>query len=167
MAMASNGRANLVVQGGPNSGMAIELAGRPVTLGRRSDNDIVVDESTVSRRHALILETPQGYVIRDLSTPNGTYVNSERVGDSEVPLNHGDRIRLAGSSIMFVFRQEGPSTVPMKAPHHTGVIQAVAPSASTGTRTLPLRPNVTEESLHSSATIPAFTASSSPGKGAS
>ena len=118
-----------MVQGGPNSGTTIELAGRPMTLGRRSDNDVVVDENTVSRRHALILETPSGYVIRDLSTPNGTYVNSDRVGDTETPLSHGDRIRLAGSTTQFIFRQEGPSTVPMKIqPHHTGLMEAIGDS---------------------------------------
>ena len=106
--------------------MTIALAGRPITLGRRSDDDVVVDETTVSRRHALILETPNGYVLRDLSTPNGTYVNSAKVGHEETPLNHGDRIRLAGSQVTFTFRHEGPKTVAMGSkPGHTGVMDAV------------------------------------------
>ena len=112
--MVGNGKGSLLVQGGPNSGMMIPLAGRPMTLGRRSDNDVVVDESTVSRRHALILETPAGFVLRDLSTRNGTYVNRERVGHEETLLSHGDRIRLAGSDVTFIFQHEGPSTVAME-----------------------------------------------------
>jgi putative peptide zinc metalloprotease protein len=50
--------------------MLIPLTGNPITLGRRSDNDIVVDETTVSRRHALVMDTPAGFVVRDLSTTN-------------------------------------------------------------------------------------------------
>ena len=99
-----------MVQGGPNSGMTIPLSGRPITLGRRSDNDVVVDESTVSRRHALIMETPTGYVLRDLNTTNGTFVNRDKVGIEERLLKHGDRIRMAGSGVAFIFRQEGAAT---------------------------------------------------------
>ena len=78
--MVAGGRSSLMVQGGPSSGMTIELAGRPVTLGRRGDNDVMVEEDTVSRRHALIMETPAGYVLRDLNSTNGTFVNRSKLG---------------------------------------------------------------------------------------
>ncbi len=103
-----------MVQGGPNSGTTIRVTGRPLTLGRRQDNDIVVDESTVSRRHALIMETPQGMVVRDLSTTNGTFVNSKKVGQGEQILNHGDLIKLAGSAVTFVFHVEPSATQKME-----------------------------------------------------
>ena len=102
-----------MVRGGPNSGMTIPLTASPVTLGRRSDNDVVVDETTVSRRHALIMESPDGYVVRDLSTTNGTYVNLDKIGHGERLLNNGDRIRLAGSKVTFIFRSEGSGTIRM------------------------------------------------------
>jgi hypothetical protein len=79
-------------------------------LGRRSDNDVVIDESTVSRRHALIMDTPSGYVIHDLNTTNGTRVNRSKVSHGQRPLKHGDRIRLAGSEVIFIFRQDGSDT---------------------------------------------------------
>jgi putative peptide zinc metalloprotease protein len=97
--MVDRGRASLIVKGGPNSGLSVPLAGKPVTLGRRSDNDLVVDEGTVSRRHALIMETPSGFVVRDLSTTNGTYVNTDNIGVGERVLTHGGEIRLAGSKV--------------------------------------------------------------------
>lgn len=103
-----------MVQGGPNSGTTISVTGRPLTLGRRQDNDIVVDESTVSRRHALIMETPQGMVVRDLSTTNGTFVNNKKVGQGEQLLNHGDLIKLAGSDVTFVFHMEPSATQKME-----------------------------------------------------
>ena len=121
-AMVNGGQASLVVRGGPNSGMMIPLSGSPVTLGRRSDNDVVVDETTVSRRHALIMETPAGFVVRDLSTTNGTFVNRDNIGLGERLLTHGDEIRLAGSEVRLVFRQEGPSTVKMDVGQATGPI---------------------------------------------
>ena len=108
--MVNIGQARLIVQGGPNSGMTIPLLEGPITLGRRSDNDAVVDESTVSRRHALIMKTVAGFILRDLNTSNGTFVNRERIGQGEYLLRHGDRICLAGSQANFVFRQEGPNT---------------------------------------------------------
>ena len=106
-------QATLLVRGGPNSGAIVALAGGPITIGRRSDNDVVVDETTVSRRHSLIMETPDGYVVRDLNTTNGTYVNQNRLDQAERVLHHGDQIRLGGSEVTIVFRQEGPSTLRM------------------------------------------------------
>ena len=109
--MSKQGQANLMVQGGANSGKMIPLSGQPVTLGRRQDNDVVLSETTVSRRHALIMEGPGGFVLRDLSTTNGTYVNLDRVGDGELALADGDRIRLADSEVILIFHEKGPSTV--------------------------------------------------------
>ena len=122
--MVDSAKANLVIQGGPNSGMTIPLSGNALTLGRRPDNDVVVDETTVSRRHALIIETPAGFVLRDLSTTNGTYVNRNKLGSGEHVLKQGDRIRLAGSEVTFTFRQESPRTVTMTTdPPVTGQIK--------------------------------------------
>ena len=112
--MAESAHATLMVHGGPNNRQTIPLAGRPITLGRRPDNDIVVNEGTVSRRHALIMETPDGFVVRDLSSTNGTFVNRDKIGSKEHVLKHGDRIRLAGSEVSFVFRQEGASTLKLR-----------------------------------------------------
>ena len=109
--MSKQGTANLMVHGGANNGTMIPLSGRPLTLGRRQDNDVVLNDTTVSRRHALIMEAPGGFVLRDLSTTNGTYVNMDRVGDGERALADGDRIRLADSDVTLVFRQDSPGTV--------------------------------------------------------
>ena len=106
--------ATLMVQGGANSGKEITLTERPLTLGRRADNDVMVDHTTVSRRHALVMDTPAGFVLRDLNSTNGTFLNGGKLDATERPLKHGDRIRLAGSDLTFVFRQEGADTQPMK-----------------------------------------------------
>lgn len=112
-------QASLLIQGGPNSGTTLPLSHRPVTLGRRPDNDLVVDEASVSRRHALIMETPQGFAVRDLNTMNGTFINRGKVGEGENILEHGDRIRLAASDVTFIFRHEGSPTITMSRPSPT------------------------------------------------
>ena len=106
--------ATLMVQEGANSGKEITLTERPLTLGRRADNDVMVDHTTVSRRHALVMDTPVGFVLRDLNSTNGTFLNRGKLDATERPLKHGNRIRLAGSDLTFVFRQEGADTQPMR-----------------------------------------------------
>ena len=136
--MESELQATLVVRGGPNSGAIVALVGGSITMGRRSDNDIVVDETTVPRRHSLIMNTPGGYVVRDLNTTNGTFVNQNKLNQSEHVLRHGDQIKLGGSDITIMFRQEGPrtltldtaSSVPVEAALPSIPEQTVQPAAA-------------------------------------
>ena len=114
--MANAEAASLRVRGGPNDGMPILLSGEgALILGRGSDNDLDANDQTVSRRHAMIMETPYGFIIRDLGSANGTYVNRENVGSEERLLSNGDKIRLAGSGVSLQFRQKGSRTVKMTA----------------------------------------------------
>jgi pSer/pThr/pTyr-binding forkhead associated (FHA) protein len=66
-------------------------------IGRRTGADIVLDDSTVSRRHALVLERAGGPVIADDRSLNGVYVNGRRV--REAALHHGDEVQI-GARIM-------------------------------------------------------------------
>jgi pSer/pThr/pTyr-binding forkhead associated (FHA) protein len=72
----------------------VELANITV-LGRDSQNDIVLDEVLISRCHAMLLAKPQGIVLIDLGSTNGTLVNGTFVlPDMPVPLEDGDTIVL-------------------------------------------------------------------------
>lgn len=62
------------------------------TIGRRETNDLKLVGSEVSRDHAEIVATPDGWLVRDRGSRYGTFVNGEPV--SERSLRHGDRIRL-------------------------------------------------------------------------
>ena len=68
------------------------------TLGRAPDNTIAISDGSVSSRHARILRTPEGFVLEDLQSRNGTFVNGEQVADKRL-LADGDLIRL-GKIIM-------------------------------------------------------------------
>lgn len=109
--MSEAGQAMLLIQGGPQSGQVVALGGLAVTVGRRSDNDVVVDDSSVSRRHSLIMDTAGGFVVRDLNSTNGTYVNRERIGEGDYALKSGDLVRIGGSEITLLFKQDAPMTV--------------------------------------------------------
>lgn len=60
-------------------GTAYPLSGMPIVVGRTGDADVVVADANVSRRHCEFVATPQGVVVRDLGSTNGTYVNGARV----------------------------------------------------------------------------------------
>ena len=101
--MDSTGRPGLVIQGEPDQGEVIPL-GATTTLGREPSNDISVAESSVSRTHAEIVETDEGFVLRDLGSTNGTYVNETQIPAEDYLLIDGDIIRLGTSSKSFVLR---------------------------------------------------------------
>ncbi len=65
----------------------------PVTVGRRTSNELQILDPTVSREHARITHTGEGGHIEDLGSTHGTFVNDIRV-TSRQPLSHNDRIRL-------------------------------------------------------------------------
>ena len=79
---------------------AIDLASARVTLGRESRNDITIPDINVSRNHAEITLSPQGaWVITDLGSTNGTYVNGRAVASQ--PLNEGDHIAMGSTNFVF------------------------------------------------------------------
>lgn len=69
-------------------------------IGRRNTKEVAfaINDGSISSKHARLLRTPEGFVIEDLGSKNGTFVNGEKVGEKRV-LNDGDLIRL-GKVIM-------------------------------------------------------------------
>jgi len=80
------------------------LKGDHLTIGRSPDCQITIEDMNVSRRHAELLLSSQGYKIQDLSSKNGTFVNGKQVIGSS-PLSPGDEVML-GSTTIFIFEQE-------------------------------------------------------------
>ena len=73
--------------------------GPSTSIGRTDDNDVPVEDESVSRHHAEILKEDEGFVIRDLESQNGTYVNGEAVGKHL--LTEGDRVMLGAAQFIF------------------------------------------------------------------
>ncbi|MFD1212172.1 FHA domain-containing protein [Arthrobacter sp. GCM10027362] len=73
------GSALLIAHSGPNMGARFLLDQDVTTAGRHPDADIFLDDVTVSRKHAEFRRTPQGFMVMDSGSLNGTYVNNDRV----------------------------------------------------------------------------------------
>ncbi len=78
----------------------IKLEKDHITLGRRDDNDIVIDDVFVSRQHIEIEKKDKAYIIKDRKSRYGTFVNGESV--IEIQLNYGDEIQVGNTLITFV-----------------------------------------------------------------
>ncbi len=113
-----------------------------VTLGAMEDNDLVLDDDQVSRYHAEIHQEGEDYLIRDLLSTQGTWVNKVRVKDAW--LKSGTTIRVGGTTLKFSVVAEKVDATPSQ--HETlgslvgrtevmrqvmGVIEKVAPTGAT------------------------------------
>src|SRR5262249_47392620 len=76
------------------AGRRYPLRGTATRIGRLSDNDIVLDDATVSRYHAVIVDTGASFVITDLGSANGVDVADQRIRTSAT-LADGDHIRIS------------------------------------------------------------------------
>lgn len=96
-----SGSALLVVKRGPNAGSRF-LLDQPVTsAGRHPDSDILLDDVTVSRRHAEFRLTEDGgWAVADIGSLNGTYVNRQPV-DSTVLANN-DQVQIGKFRLVFL-----------------------------------------------------------------
>ncbi len=78
----------------------VEISKPRFTIGKRKGNDLVLNDIRVSREHCEILAGDAGYVIRDLQSRNGTFVDGTRVTDA-APLRDGAVIHVAGTPMQF------------------------------------------------------------------
>jgi pSer/pThr/pTyr-binding forkhead associated (FHA) protein len=99
------GSALLVVLRGPNAGSRFLLDTDAVSAGRHPDSDIFLDDVTVSRRHAEFHRTPTGFVVSDVGSLNGTYVNRDRI--DEVALDNGDEVQIGKYRLVYYSSQRG------------------------------------------------------------
>ncbi|MBQ7752693.1 MAG: FHA domain-containing protein [Treponema sp.] len=72
-----------------------------ITIGRESDNNVVVDNKLASRHHAMIQKIKNAYFIKDMGSTNGTFINGVRIpNDKYVKLNPGDKITIGNMSLV-------------------------------------------------------------------
>lgn len=94
------GAALLVVKRGPNAGSRFLLDKETTNAGRHPDSDIFLDDVTVSRRHAEFRREGNDFVVVDVGSLNGTYVNREPV-DTSV-LANGDEVQIGKFRLVFL-----------------------------------------------------------------
>jgi pSer/pThr/pTyr-binding forkhead associated (FHA) protein len=95
-----HGAGVLVVTRGPNLGTRYLLGDTVVRAGRHPESDIFLDDITVSRRHAEFARRERGYLVRDVGSLNGTYLNRERIEEAE--LASGDEVQIGKFKLVYL-----------------------------------------------------------------
>jgi pSer/pThr/pTyr-binding forkhead associated (FHA) protein len=94
------GTALLVVKRGPNAGSRFLLDKDLTTAGRHPESDIFLDDVTVSRRHAEFQRETDKFLVRDVGSLNGTYLNRERI--DEASLSNGDEVQIGKFRLVYL-----------------------------------------------------------------
>ena len=98
--VAHEGAALVVRAGGGRVGESFALDGDRMTIGRRPDSDVFLDDVTVSRDHALLVKRSGDYYLDDLGSLNGTYVNRHRIESHR--LEDGDEVQVGKFKLTFL-----------------------------------------------------------------
>ena len=97
------GGAALVIRaGGGRAGESFPLEGDRMTVGRRPESDVFLDDVTVSRDHAVIVRRGSDYHLDDCGSLNGTYVNRRRIDSHR--LADGDELQIGKYKLAFLSR---------------------------------------------------------------
>jgi FHA domain/zinc-ribbon domain len=94
--------AALVIRGGGRAGESFPLERDRLTVGRRPDSDIFLDDVTVSRDHAILVRRGSAYHLDDCGSLNGTYVNRRRIESHQ--LSDGDELQIGKYKLAFLSR---------------------------------------------------------------
>lgn len=86
--------------GGGREGEVIPLGDEVLTIGRSPHSDLFLDDVTVSRHHARIVRDEHGFLVEDLNSLNGTYVNRRRI--ERHLLTHGDELQIGKFKLAFL-----------------------------------------------------------------
>jgi len=92
----------LIMRSGPTPGSKIAIAAPTMVIGREISNDIPIVEPEVSRKHARLIQQDDGFMLEDLGSTNGTFINGVRISSPQL-LKAGDLITLGDSvSLLFI-----------------------------------------------------------------
>jgi pSer/pThr/pTyr-binding forkhead associated (FHA) protein len=141
----------LVMHSGPTPGKTFPMEGDVLTIGREAGNQIVINDAEVSRKHTQFVLQGGKYVVTDLGSTNGTFVNGQRVTGQHV-LQPGEVISL-GEQITLLFE-----AVTVVDPNAT-MLSAGKPPAAARSAPKP-RPQPVEQEAAYAGQVPAGPASS-------
>ncbi len=96
------GAALVIRAGGGRAGESFPLEGDRITVGRRPESDVFLDDVTVSRDHAVIVRRGADYHLDDCGSLNGTYVNRRRIDSQR--LSDGDELQIGKYKLAFLSR---------------------------------------------------------------
>lgn len=94
----------LTVRKGPKVGQVFYLDARSLIIGRDPLSDIIINDPEVSRQHARISQTDDGFQIEDLGSTNGTFVEGKRLESDPIQLEPGQAINM-GSGVRVIYEE--------------------------------------------------------------
>ncbi len=100
--VATEGAALVVRSGGGRVGESFALDSERMSIGRRPESDVFLDDVTVSRDHALVVRRGGDWFLDDLGSLNGTYVNRRRIDSQH--LEDGDELQVGKYKLTFLSR---------------------------------------------------------------
>ncbi|HEX9713263.1 MAG TPA: FHA domain-containing protein [Actinomycetota bacterium] len=95
----------LVIKGGPSAGSTVLIDQNITRLGRSPDSDVFLNDVTVSRSHVEITREGEQFLLKDIGSLNGTYLNRQRVDSAE--LSSGDELQIGKFKIVFYTAPRG------------------------------------------------------------
>ncbi|MDN4480545.1 FHA domain-containing protein FhaB/FipA [Demequina muriae] len=90
--------AHLAVTAGTLKGTTIPLGSAPILIGRSPTCTLVIDDDYCSARHCRVFPDAGGWLVEDLGSTNGTFLDNQRV-DDPMPFKRGDKLRLGGTTL--------------------------------------------------------------------
>lgn len=121
----------LVMHSGPTPGKIFPLEGDLISIGRENENNLVINDAEVSRKHSQLMLQGGKYIVSDLGSTNGTFVNGQRLTGQHI-LQPGEVISL-GEQINLLFEvvtQVDPNATMISASHLAAPRPAAQPVAS-------------------------------------
>ena len=100
--VVAGGAALVIRAGGGRAGESFPLEGERLTVGRRPESDIFLDDVTVSRDHAVLVHRGSDYYLDDCGSLNGTYVNRSRIESHK--LTDGDELQIGKYKLAYFSR---------------------------------------------------------------
>src|SRR5512147_1447660 len=100
--MVESGNFRVILDKDTGTQREFELTRSEIIIGRDPGVDLVIPSAAVSRRHARLMREGEGYLIEDLGSSNGTFLNGQRLKE-RCPLRSGDQIRF-GQAITITYQ---------------------------------------------------------------
>ena len=104
--------ARLVIITGPNKGMIVWLDKDEIVIGREAQCEVSLIDEAVSRKQCAVKADNGSFLITDFSSRNGSFVNGVPI--REKVLQHGDKIRIGATELVFLENDEPPTPIPVE-----------------------------------------------------
>ncbi len=105
-----SGRGRLLIVKGPERGESIAIGDLAMTIGSGPGNEVLLTDPTISRRHLVIEPRPEGVVLRDLGSTNGSFVQGARF--QELTLGFGTEVTIGQTTLKYVPQEETLDVAP-------------------------------------------------------